>query len=93
MQARALQNADNMICSHRMEDEQLIDRNYRGVWWGTLAGGLPLVAIAYFFDVKWVVAYGFLFAIFALVAMDARLTDIVIQLRHITQLLERQNSN
>lgn len=76
----------------RQDDEARILARYKDIGWDFLRVGMPLGAIAYFLDIKWVVAYGFFIVAFSLGAIDARLHDIIIRFRRMDQ-ERRQNSN
>jgi hypothetical protein len=75
------------------EDEAVIWSRYWDIPWGFLREGVPLAAIAYFLDVKWVVAYGFFTVAFSIGALDARLHDIIIRIRRLSETERSQDSN
>lgn len=78
---------------NRVEDERRITARYKDIGWDFARHGVPLILLAYFFDIKWVCAYGFFIVAFGVGALDARLHELLIRMRRIDQERRSENSN
>ena len=74
------------------EDEQRIGAGYRRSLMLVVGGAVPIVATAYFFDLKWVLVVGLVVVINAINNTEARLYDLCIRLRRTNALLSDRNS-
>jgi hypothetical protein len=75
------------------DDELRIAKGYKPDFWFYAMRLLTVGAVAYFFDVKWVIAVGILILVESIQGLADRLYDLCIRARRTNVLLRERNSN
>jgi hypothetical protein len=69
------------------EDEQRIAAGYRNGWRAPIGSALLIFGVAYFSELKWVLAVGFVSLVIAINGTESRLYDLCIRIRRTNVLL------